>query len=785
MTTAFTEVPTGDLGGSRPARVRADVHPIGENDSLVVTPRGELFRVATPPERLEAFLAALDGTRTVEEALAASGASTDLAEVPDVLLAEGCLTTEPSPRAADRSRFAPVGTPPGASASEASASGELPPVGSLLLVGEASLLESLAPLLDPTLPSVIQAGPLPEPAEFLARIADPATTLVVVARTRLDAPWLLAWDQAAQDGGVRWTQFHLDSGKAYFGPAILPGRTANYRDLLARRRCAVDEEEVFDALIAPPVGEIYLPPASELTWMLGSFAADLDRLLTGVTCRTLSTEVEADPVELGLVTHPVLPMPDRQLAGPLVISGEQGTNLLISPRTGIIQRVRDITHDPSVPERLRTAQTHNSSMGRVEPDWANDVICGGSVFDDARGARASAVGEAVERYCGNYMKQNDIRWSSYDDLVAAGEHAVDPERLVLYSQALYEAKGFPFVPFTRDLPVRWVRGRSLTQDRRVWLPVTLVYVNWIAGERGAGLGPDDGVAHPITNYMNFSGVSAGRTLDQSIVSGIEELVERDATMIWWMNRQPLPALALTPDLEGLWQGRPHDLGQRATLIPIDNEFGIPVAAGIVHNTEHDWFTIGFAARPDVRQAGLKAWTEALTLQEGSRDLDIEDSLIRQAVEWGFASYEGLKEWRADRHYLDDYRADFRDCADLMCQQQIFLDPRAVEAVRPWTDVPATRGINTVPPLPDRSLATYRDRIESRGFEICYVDLTTPDVAAAGMHATRVVIPGLVPNFPAAFPMLGTGRVQHAPVDLGWRDTPLAEEELNYWPIPHA
>jgi ribosomal protein S12 methylthiotransferase accessory factor len=54
-----------------------------------------------------------------------------------------------------------------------------------------------------------------------------------------------------------------------------------------------------------------------------------------------------------------------------------------------------------------------------------------------------------------------------------------------------------------------------------------------------------------------------------------------------------------------------------------------------------------------------------------------------------------------------------------------------------------------------------------------------------MHAARVIILGLVPDFPAAFSMLGTGRVQQAAVDLGWRDVPLTEEELNYWPIPHA
>jgi hypothetical protein len=66
----------------------------------------------------------------------------------------------------------------------------------------------------------------------------------------------------------------------------------------------------------------------------------------------------------------------------------------------------------------------------------------------------------------------------------------------------------------------------------------------------------------------------------------------------------------------------------------------------------------------------------------------------------------VKPFRADRRYLDDYRADLRDVVDLMCQLQIYLDPRAVECVRPWADVAEGRDIADIPSLPDGSLRTY-------------------------------------------------------------------------------
>lgn len=321
------------------------------------------------------------------------------------------------------------------------------------------------------------------------------------------------------------------------------------------------------------------------------------------------------------------------------------------------------------------------------------------------------------------------------------------------------------------MSVRWVRGFSLTKNCPAWLPLSLVCVNYLSGEF-----KND----PVTNYLQFSGIAAGATIEAALVSAIEELIERDATTVWWMNRHPLPSLKLPAFLEALWEGAPRQAGQRAWLIYIENEFDIPVIAGVLENTNEHYLNIGFAARPDPVSAGLKAWTEALTLQEGSRDLALADSLIRQAMEWGLTAYVDLKPWRADRRYLDDYRADFRDVSDLMCQQQIFLDPRAIEAVRPWVDTPATRPMESVPCLSDRTLATYQGRIESRGFEIFFVELTTPDVALTGLRVVRVLIPGLAPNFPAAFPTVGGGRIQQTAVRLGWRTTPLAEDELNYW-----
>lgn len=146
--------------------------------------------------------------------------------------------------------------------------------------------------------------------------------------------------------------------------------------------------------------------------------------------------------------------------------------------------------------------------------------------------------------------------------------------------------------------------------------------------------------------------------------------------------------------------------------------------------------------------------------------------------------QGLKPWRADRRYLDAYRRDFRDVTTLICQTQVYLDPRAAQAVRPWVNVPVGRELTDLPRLAP-GLEALQAAVEAQGHEIFYADVTTPDVAATGLAVTRTIVPGAIGNFPAAFPFLGRGKAQDTAVRLGWRAHPLAEDDLTKIPLPHA
>jgi ribosomal protein S12 methylthiotransferase accessory factor len=148
----------------------------------------------------------------------------------------------------------------------------------------------------------------------------------------------------------------------------------------------------------------------------------------------------------------------------------------------------------------------------------------------------------------------------------------------------------------------------------------------------------------------------------------------------------------------------------------------------------------------------------------------------------------LKPHRPDRRYLDSYRSDVRDVKDLACQLQVYLDPRAGEKVAATTVAAPEEAMSNRPraaaAAPTSATELAKAIADETGQEPLVVDLVTPDIDEAGFAAVRVLSPGLVPNYPAAFPQYGAHRVIEAAVLRGY-DRPIDEEdELHTFPLAH-
>ncbi|MFD4791772.1 YcaO-like family protein [Streptomyces sp. NPDC058459] len=445
--------------------------------------------------------------------------------------------------------------------------------------------------------------------------------------------------------------------------------------------------------------------------------------------------------------------------------------LLTDPRTGIVRRLSRRPVPDHFPQGFELVASPLCDTTRFCP-WPADSAGAGHAFADPDAALGAALGEAAERYCGNLVPDRLVR-ASYTELRRRGLRAVDPDSLALYGPQQYADPAFPLTAFTRDLTVEWTEGTDLADGGAVLVPASLVWVSYVSADvepRG-----------PRTNPVIQAGLAAGATYEDACLGALCEVVERDAMTIGWHGRAGLRVIR-PPDWLDRFARGPHDrLTTRFLAFP--SSFGPRVAGALVRDTVTGYLTLGVAARADEDAACLKAYGEALQLQLFTADYDDPTGpYMRAAAD----PRSPLKPWRAARDYGygDAYRRDLRDVVDYGCHLQLYLDPRVQDAFERELQRAlqegtggaegAEAGRDTAPEAAAPTLDALVARVGAAGHRAVVVDVTTPDVRAAGPHVVRVVVPGLYSNTAAGLPFLGGTRLAAA----------LAGEPRRVLPLPH-
>jgi len=451
---------------------------------------------------------------------------------------------------------------------------------------------------------------------------------------------------------------------------------------------------------------------------------------------------------------------------------------LVNPRTGLLTSVERSPQDPRMPSAW---VGYGATVSRPDrfAGWRADGFGFGASLGIEAAARGAAIGEAVERYCGNAVPQA-LRRASWNELRAAGEDALDPLTLALYSPEQYALPGFPFEPFGRDLMVHWVRGTDLADQAPLWVPASLVYLDFVHGPRAT---------EPKLHSLMYSGISAGTSRANAERGALEELMERDACTIWWASGASTKQL----DDDGLVTGalgRPGPGSNlRIRLLEIPSDLPAPVVAAFLEDgsPEKDGVVaFGSACRSTPEAAATKALVEALGLLQLTRQLLDPAAEVWRAVEVGHIEDHVFLPYRQDRSYLDAVDLEYRTLTDLPPVAQLYLDPRMsgapLDRLRPARSAPLA-GMRRV--LGEDPAGHYVRALAERGIRTVSVDVTTDDVRAAGYTVVRVIGAGLVGNAPPAFPLRGSRRYYSVPEQLGWDRVPANATELISHPIPLA
>lgn len=428
---------------------------------------------------------------------------------------------------------------------------------------------------------------------------------------------------------------------------------------------------------------------------------------------------------------------------------------LISPKVGVIRALGTSVARPQDPVSL--------ALGALAPDLANvsDIMNAnkaGGGGENIETALAATIGEAVERYCMLFYDRDEMVFGSYREV---GDAAVHPDLVRLYSreQVGRKAPEVKLEYFDEDSRIYWAWGHSLTTGGPRLVPASQVYMEYYWDDKESPVGRNAS-----------SGLAAGATLEQAILTGLLEVIERDAFTICWLYEKARGRIRINdPELEGVLRDHFHYGHPSVDIQIFDITLDVPIPS-----------VFGVMRRPT-------EFGPVLCVSSVTR-LKPRDAIRKCLREIG----QGLPYLRFLKHQLRDWEpaADFSNLS-------VFDHHCTTYTKRPELIAPAMAAFDAVTEevdfsdIPDRSTGRVLGDIElcvemlrEAGKEVIVVDITTPDIRDVGLHVVRVLIPGLVPlHGNHVFQYRGAERLHQIPYVMGW-DKQGWTPEVGLNPRPH-
>ncbi|HEV7427823.1 MAG TPA: TOMM precursor leader peptide-binding protein [Thermoanaerobaculia bacterium] len=416
----------------------------------------------------------------------------------------------------------------------------------------------------------------------------------------------------------------------------------------------------------------------------------------------------------------------------------------VSPITGVVTSLLRFDAQAANGLTYTYSAGHNFAMAQDDLFFLMMNLrnrSGGKGCTDAQ-ARASAICEAIERYSGVWRGEEYAKRASYADF-DPGE-ALHPNDLMGFSEQQYAAREswndghsrLHQVPRTFDsqLTMDWTAIWSLTEKRFKWIPSSYSFFGH----------PD--FRETLFCFSDSNGNAAGNTLEEAILQGFMELVERDAVAIWWYNRLRRPRVDLDsfhdPYIKALSDCY-RDMGREFWVLDITSDLGIPTFAAVSRRLDRpaEDILVGFGAHFDARVALLRALTEINQFLPCVSEVDAQGNTI-----YWFHDQEAINWWQT-----------------ATLQSEPYLLPSDEEPTRA-NPGPISKDLKD-------DVEQCVEILRQRGMEMFVLDQTQPDV---GLSVVKVMVPGLRHFWKRFAP----GRLYDVPVAMGWQAEPTPEEKLN-------
>ncbi len=608
--------------------------------------------------------------------------------------------------------------------------------------------------------------------------------LTVFATDNYLAADLAEWNKRAVEENQPWILANPGGLQSWLGPAFVPGETACW-ECLAHRLRWHRRVETHIGKLSGLAGNRLAPKASIDT----SPVAAMAELVTEVTrwigvggpSVLANRVISTDQLSMERKSHTLTRRPQCPVCGDSSALAE------ITPRPVLQSRPKvhssDGGHRSCRPNEIQAILERNLSpitgiVGSLAPGvrsgptdngfWITPTYSADHNFSDSHDtrfflreglrrrsggkgrspeqARISAVAESLERYCGVFDGTEPRRLARLKDLNAP---VILPNECLGYSAQQYADRAehnrkdhkayWVSEPFDPEAEIEWTPLWSLSDCAMRYLPTSMCYFGY------QGNGPNFGRA-------DSNGCAAGGTLEEAILQGLLELIERDAVAIWWYNRLTRPGVDIASSRDTYGQELLTHYSQvhrTLRVIDVTSDIGIPTFAAISGRTDkvEEDIIYGFGCHLDPEVALSRALTEI------NQSLEAVPKPGGAAAEVTYlGSSDAINWWRTTR-----------------LSQAEYLVPDDSQATLTLADIGS---LATDDVLADIEICV--SRLKANDIDVLVLDQTRPDV---NFPVVRVVAPGLR-HFWARF---GPGRLYDVPIRQGWLSTQTREEDLN----PHV
>ena len=373
----------------------------------------------------------------------------------------------------------------------------------------------------------------------------------------------------------------------------------------------------------------------------------------------------------------------------------KGTHRVIAPKQTIENnedklKIAGITRIADITDLDRIGMPIYTAIRPTAEDGAVSIYGGKGISKDH--AKASAMMEGFERYSAEKQDCDETITASLDEISDLGNY-IDPVSLNLPKDFKKEA--------IKLMQLEWSISKDIISGEDYYIPTNAVYHPYIHDNQVQSL-----------FKSNTNGLASGNILEEAILHGMLEVIERDAWSIFELTHKNYAQI----DLDSIESETVNDViekfeseGIKIKLMDFTADVKIPTIAASADDTvtkDAGLLTLGMGTHLDPEVAVLRALTEVAqsraTQINGAREDTVRADFAREA------GYERMK--RINKFYFKEEDEKIR-----------------------LSDI-ANKGTSSI----TKDIEIVKNELIANDIDkILYVDLTRPEL---DVSVVRVIIP---------------------------------------------